>query len=318
MAALPGGARLGSVRPPDCGCESGLGRALIIFVVTPEHTYTVAPVVENSPGAPVGVTTYDQLLSMTEVPRATYVFTDLDRLPQWRVSSAARLYRQLRDAGLRVLNDPARMPSRSGLLRLLYRSGINGFNAYRIEEQVIPERWPVFLRSEGGHDAPLTGLMHDWDEARRAVDAAIAAGAPATSLLLVEYAAEPVVPGLFRKLSLFRIGDTYFGANCVHEDNWLVKYGTKGIAPPELYEDDLRIVRDNPYEADIRPAFEIPGIEYGRVDFGLVGGKVQVYEINSNPHVAFPTEHPSPARVESYRVFRDNYYAALAAIDTPA
>jgi len=223
----------------------------------------------------------------------------------------------LRDDGMRVLNDPARLPSRYGLLRQLCRHGINDFDAYRVEEGSVPARWPVFLRAEGEHDAPLTDLMHNWDEARRAIEAAVAAGVPISSLLLVEYAAEPVRPGLFRKLSVFRIGDVYFGANCVHEDKWLVKLGTKGIAPPELYEDELRLVRDNPFEAALKPVFELATIEYGRADFGLVGGKAQIYEINSNPHIQFPTEHPSVARTESFRVFKQNFYAALAGIDTP-
>ncbi len=291
---------------------------MIIFVVTPEHPYTLKAAVKQSSGLKLRIATYDQLFGMARPPRATYVFTDLDRLPMWRVRRAATVYRQLRDSGARVLNDPARLPSRYGLLRKLYRHGINEFDAYRAEEGIVPARWPVFLRAEGEHEAPLTDLLHGWDETLHAIESAVAAGAPVTSLLLVEYAAEPVRPGLFRKLSVFRIGDAYFGANCVHEDNWLVKHGTKGIAPPELYEDELRIVRDNPFKVTLKPVFELAAIEYGRADFGLVGGKAQIYEINSNPHIAFPTEHPSRYRIESVRVFKQNFYEALATIDTPA
>ena len=160
--------------------------------------------------------------------------------------------------------------------------------------------------------------MRDWGETRRAVNDAIAAGYPITSLLMIEYAAEPVRPGLFRRLSVFRIGEAYVGANCVHEDNWLVEYGTEGIAPAELYADELRIVRDNPFEAAMRPVFDLAAIEYGRSDFGLVGGKVQTYEINTNPHIEFPATHPSEDRIESYRIFQRNLYDALAGIDTPA
>jgi hypothetical protein len=288
---------------------------VIVFVVTPEHPYTVQEIAKESPGPRVQVTTYDELFRQGQVPLATYIFTDLDRLPLWRVRQVAMIYRQLREGGARVLNDPARVPSRFGLLRSLYRRGINSFNAYRVEEGLIPKRWPVFLRCEGGHDAPLTGLMHEWDEARRAVDTAIADGAPLTSLLLVEYAAEPVAPGLFRKLSMYRLGDAYVAAHCVHEGNWLVKYGTKGIATPELYEDELRLIRDNPFEAALKPAFELASIEYGRADFGLVGGKVEIYEINTNPHVEFPTEHPSPFRLASYPLFREKFYEAVGGLD---
>jgi len=53
---------------------------------------------------------------------------------------------------------------------------------------------------------------------------------------------------------------------------------------PELYDEELRIVRENPYGSAVAAAFELAGIEYGRADFGLVDSKVQLYEINSNPH----------------------------------
>ena len=64
--------------------------------------------------------------------------------------------------------------------------------------------------------------------------------------------------------------------------------------------------------------FDLAGVSYGRADFGLVQGKVQVYEINTNPEVALEDAHPSPVRLESYRIFKENYLAALSAIDTPA
>ena len=137
--------------------------------------------------------------------------------------------------------------------------------------------------------------MYDWDEARRAVDAAIADGAPLTTLLLVEYAAEPVAPNLFRKLSMFRLGDTYVAAHCVHEGNWLVKYGTKGIATPELYEDELRLIRDNPFEAALRPAFELAGIEYGRADFGLACGAKSEIRMRIEHQPAHEVSRPSPS-----------------------
>jgi hypothetical protein len=140
---------------------------------------------------------------------------------------------------------------------------------------------------------------------------------PLASLLMVEYSAEPVRPNLFRKLSVYRVGDVWFGGTCVHEGSWLVKGGVMGIATPDLHDDELRIVRDNPFRAAVVPAFSLAGIEYGRIDFGLVGGKVQIYEINSNPTISFPTEHPSPARVEGYRIYRQNFLDALIAIDSP-
>lgn len=290
---------------------------MIVFLIAEGHGYTLTDVIAEAGATRIRTMSYGELFASPELPRATYVFTDLDRLPPAEIRRAARSYRGLRDQGVRVLNDPARIPSRFGLLRHLALTGRNDFNAYRLEEGVIPARWPVFLRAEGDHDAPLSDLLHDWDAVRRAASAAIEAGHPLPALLIVEYAAEPALPGLFRKLSLYRIGASLFAATCVHDTQWLVKYGQTGIAPPELYADELRIIRDNPYREAVGAAFELAGIEYGRADFGLVGGRVQLYEINTNPTIGLPTEHPSADRLESMRVVNANLFAALRAIDTP-
>ena len=82
---------------------------MIVFVVTPEHPYTVQAVAEQSPGLDIRIETYDKLFGLSELPRATYIFTDLDRLPQWRVRLAAKLYRQLRDG--RTLAVDCKRPS---------------------------------------------------------------------------------------------------------------------------------------------------------------------------------------------------------------
>ena len=63
-------------------------------------------------------------------------------------------------------------------------------------------------------------------------------------------------------------------------------------------------------------AFNTASIEYGRADFGLVDGKIQIYEINLNPMMIFDEDHPSPVRLESGRLFKQNYFEALLAIDT--
>jgi len=285
----------------------------LTYLVSPRGVRTHRAVVSASRNAQVSVLTYDEALQCSRLPAATYVFTDMDRLSPLQLKLASALYAHLRVHGQCVLNNPARAMSRAGLLRALHDAGLNQFNAYRVEENIRPERWPVFIRTEGSHTAPVSGLLASWDAVRTAVDAAIEAGIPVSSMIIIEYAAEPVMPGLFRKLAGFRFGNAQFAHNCVHEDNWLVKYGQLGSATPELYRDDLRIVRENPYAEDVSRAFDIARIEYGRADFGLVNGKVQIYEINSNPTVAFPLKHPSRDRIEAYALFRKNYLEAVDA-----
>lgn len=289
---------------------------MIVFLTTARHAYTHEEVVQSAADIQVRLATYETVLREGKLPIASYVFTDLDRLSPADLRQAAQLYRTMRAAGLRVLNDPARFRTRSGLLRLLHDVGINSFNAYRIEENIKPRRWPVFVRAEGEHDYPVSDLLDTWEQVESAVHRAIDAGVPLSQLMVVEYAAEPVRPGLFRKLGCYRIGEASVAHLCVLDSHWIVKYGKAGISTEELFADELRIVRDNPYAPVLQRAFELAGVEYGRIDFGLVGDRVQIYEINTNPTTKFGKgDHPSPLRVEAARIFRHNYLQALHGID---
>jgi hypothetical protein len=288
---------------------------MIVFVTTAPYAYTHEKVLGAAPATLIEMWPYARLEATEVFPRAVYILTDHDRLPALAGRWAHAACDRMRAQGSIVLNDPVRVLTRAGLLRALHTAGINRFNAYRAEERVKPERWPVFLRCEGDHLGPISGLLHGWDEVRRAIDGAVANGVPFASVIVVEYAAEPVRPGLFRKYSSFRMGKSAFGYNCVDDDQWIAKIGKVGITPDDLYEEEFRMIRDNPHGGEIARAFEIAGLDYGRADFGLVGGRAQIYEINSNPQVVFGDDHPSPIRQRSYALMKKNYLAALRACD---
>ncbi|HJP67631.1 MAG TPA: hypothetical protein VJ846_01920 [Sphingomicrobium sp.] len=286
-----------------------------MVITSREHRYThLSPYWE--PALDLDIITYDQVLKRQTPHQATHIFTDLDRLPAWRVHEAAMLYRDLERRQLSALNDPSRFLGRFGLLRALFRAGFNDFNAYRLDELERPARWPVFLRLEGNHSAPVSDLIRNEEDLELAIQHAIEGGAPRSALLIIEFAAEPAAPGIFRKLSVFRVGARLIGYTCVHDDNWLVKYGKSGIATDELYEEEYSFVAHNPFAPLMSRAFDVAGLDYGRVDFGLVGGKPQVYEINSNPDLDL---RPKPAanrrRNESIALFRERYIDAMNAID---
>ena len=231
---------------------------------------------------------------------------------------AALFYRELREEGITALNDPARALGRFGLLRALNRAGINQFDAYRADALETPQSWPVFLRLEGNHHSPVSELIYTQEELDAAFESSLMEGVPRSGLVIVEYAAEPVRPGLFRKLSVFRVGDRLIGYTCVHDDQWLVKYGKTGVATPELYEEEYDCVASNPFGEMLRPVFEMAGVDYGRVDFGLVGGRPQIYEINTNPNIELrPQPSPVQRRNESVELFRIKYLKAMQAIETP-
>jgi hypothetical protein len=272
--------------------------------------------VQRDPRAPrLELIHYDRAFAERRLARAAYVFTDMDRLSAADLELSAALYRSLAAASLPVWNDPARVRTRFALLRALHAAGLNDFNAYRVDEGLRPARYPVFLRRAAGHGPPASELLPDWEAAQRALESALARGLPESDLLWVEYAAEPVRPGVFRRLAISRIGPRLVPHVCVHDDRWLVKYGKLGSATPELYAEEARLLRENPYAAALQRAFELAGIEYGRADFGLVGGRVQVYEINTNPTLKPGLPHPDAQRRQNLEFAWEQHLAALRALD---
>jgi hypothetical protein len=288
---------------------------MIRFVMTRGHAYVLEHL-RRDPRVPrLEVVPYDRLIRARSAPRCVHVFTDFDRLGAWDLELAAAVHRCLAQAGVPVLNDPARVKTRFALLRALHEAGINDFNAYRLDEGIWPVRYPVFLRRAAGHRAPVSDLLEGRDALERAIERALEAGVPASSLLVVEYAGEPVAHGRFRKLAMHRVGERLVQQLSANDAGWLVKYGKRGFAPPEFYREELGWMRRSPFADALWRAFEVAGIEWGRADFGLLGGRVQVFEINTNPHVPLLDDHPVAERVESARLAFGGICEALRDLD---
>src|SRR5438093_1704360 len=289
---------------------------MIRFLVSRGHGYTHECLRKTPQAPPTSLMTYDQLLRSRWLRRATYVFADIDRLSFWDLELTAHAYLEMERSGLRVLNNPAKVKTRYALLRALHRAGLNDFNVHRADEIDSSIRFPVFLRKNQLHDGPLTDLLHSPRELEKAIAAAVNSGTPVENLVVVEFAAEPVRPGLYRKLGAYRVGDVIVPTVSAHETVWVAKYGQLGIAGEALYRDELQLLQTNPFAEHLNKAFEIAGIEYGRADFGIYKGRVQIYEINTNPFIGGLFPHPSAIRQESMRLCWDKYLEALRVLDS--
>ena len=289
---------------------------MIRFLHSRGHGYTVKKV-QQSPLAPaISLMHYDALLRARWLRRGTYIFTDLDRLSRWDLELAAELYLQLQRAGLPVWNNPAKVKTRYPLLRALHAAGLNDFNVHRPAELPAAIHYPVFVRKVHGHGAPLSDLLSTRPELDRVLATIIANGIPEENLLVVEFAAEPVRPSIYRKLAAFRIGPHIVPHISVHDTVWLVKMGRKFDNIEDLYQEEQTLLETNPFARQLLTAFELAGIEYGRADFGLYQGRLQIYEINTNPNLAPACEHPSATRVMNMRVAWEKYHAALRTLDS--
>ena len=288
---------------------------MITLLCTRSHAYTAAPL-QASGRFDFRVRTYGRVLRSRSLPRGTYIFADLDRLGFWDLELAARLYRVLAGAGVKVLNDPARVLQRFALLSRLHHDGFNRFGVWRVEEPARPTRFPVFLRTQSAHRGVISGLLLGAADVEAAIAQALSQGLPMRELMLVEYCAQPVGDNLFRKLAAMRVGDAVFSTLCVHESTWTAKHGEIGVATEALYRDEYAIVAENRHGESLRPAFEAAAIDYGRADFALVDGREQVYEINTNPHHGQIREHPVALRLKTDALYQERLLQATEAIDS--
>jgi hypothetical protein len=292
---------------------------MIFFVMTDGHEYTVKPIVQQTLGPavpPSKYTTYARLMDARRCPAATYIFVDLERLTPFELRLAAQVYQAMVRSGLRCLNNPALVLTRRELLRRLYVEGINPFNAYPADMMPRPERFPVFVRPEEEHGGEPPPLLQDQDELDSHLSELRRNNVPLRGLLVVEYAAEPIAPGIWRRFGTFNIGGRLHMNHTASQDRWHVSQGTRGLATEEMFHDEHAAIAENRFSSELRPIFELARIEYGRADHATFQGRQIVYEINTNPALNEPSPQRSPIRDEALALSRVAIAESLWAIDT--
>ena len=289
---------------------------MIHFIHSRSHAFELQQV-KKTPLAPATrMMDYDRLFKKSGLPFSTYIFTDLERLGFWDLELAGQGFAELQKAGLKVLNNPARAKNRFNLLRSLHDAGLNDFNVYRAEALPATMRFPVFLRKLLDHTRALSGLLDNREDLDMAIANAVASGIPFTNLLVVEYVGEPVREGLFRKIAAFRVGEKIVPYICGHDTHWYVKTGQTGIAGEELYRKELELIERNPHAEHLKKVFDLAEIQFGRADYGFYKGRIQIFEINTNPLLEEFSPHPSPLREQSMRLTWEKIMAALHEIDS--
>jgi hypothetical protein len=152
----------------------------------------------------------------------------------------------------------------------------NDFEVYRADDEMSDVRFPVFLRNENDHRGNLTPLI----QTRAELDEAIESHPEA---LIVEFIDTSDKNGIYRKYSYYRIGDRLFPGHLDFSTSWLVKGGPHEPADPRLLSEHRAFVFESPHEKQVAEAFHRARIDYGRIDYAVSEGRLQVFEINTNP-----------------------------------
>ena len=260
---------------------------------------------------------YETLLRRRRAPLGHYIFTDYDRLTGADVDAVIALADalQARHPDVRLLNHPRRVLERVPLLCRLEALGLNDFGAVRLDTGARPRRYPVFIRSEDGCGGPETGLIHDqagFDDALRDLERR---GMTLKRRIAVGFCAEPDEQGRYRKYGAMNIGGRIIPQHIHCSTDWNVKWGQTRYQTA-LADEELDYLRDNPHRDELLEIFRVAGIDYGRIDYGFAHGRLQTYEINTNPALPRFTGRQG-LRAGRRDLIRPAMIDALQALDHP-
>jgi hypothetical protein len=294
------------------------------------------------------VVTYEELPGLRRLPLGTYVFTDIDWLSPPERELVTIAWDRLGETGadIRLLNHPGRVKLRYDLLRAAYDAGLNRFRAFRASElafessaRAMPRagaaaaisaeelRYPVFVRFENRHKGTLTPLLDSSRKLESGLASLLAGGLRSSDLLVVEFCDTRGDDGLYRKYSAFQVGDRVIARYLDCSRDWTVKWKAR-VFDQERAEQEVCYIEANPHEGWIRDIFRLARIDYGRIDYGVLAGQPQVWEINTNPTIGRgpgPLTPQAPYIVAykamvapAFDVFYRNYLEAWLALDSQA
>jgi hypothetical protein len=263
----------------------------------------------------VAVILYEDLPERRSVPTGTYIFSDLERLDSDESRVAEMLWGQLSERlpPERLLNHPARTLRRYDLLDTLADQDVNQFRAHRLPEKLGVPRSPVFLRHEVHHLGPLSPLMTTQREIERAVARATWLGHDPTHLLLVEFCDTSDSDGLFRKYSAFVIGERIIPREVAFSRHWQLQ--DIDVLDVALVQEERAYLEGNPHADGLREIARLANVDYGRFDYALRDGEIQVWEINTNPIVMRAPHQYREQHLPNQRLFANRVGQVFEELD---
>jgi hypothetical protein len=251
----------------------------------------------------VRVLTYEEIFARRALPVGAYIFSAIDQLMPTATELVARCRSELARVapGIVLLNDPLAVRRRGALLHAAFETGRNQFRVTRAGAFVRRHRFPVFVRCEREHTGSLTPLLWSRWRLDSALLAACARGYRLRDLLVVEYCHTADQAGIFRKYSAYVVGDRVVPRSLVLSREWVTKDHDR-LFTAEAAHEEFAYVTTNPHEGWLRETFRLARTAYGRVDYGVLDGRPQLWEVNLNPTIGRRARAPADShRTESQR-----------------
>lgn len=297
---------------------------MIYYLVTRAHAYTMGTFLES----PVADSIRDRIeiipyeeFEIGKARAGVYIFSDIERLSNMKRAELAGTFRELasRPGSTRRMNDPGRAWRRFELLRNLADEGLNSFTVHHLRDvlfslQAESIRFPVFLRRENDHGGPLSNLI---DSRRGLIAEGLRIGLKHKGIgdkIVTEFCDTSDAGGVFRKYSAFRIGDVIVPRHLFFSDRWTIKEAH--LSSKAMIDEEAAYVDQNPHRHELMNIFRMASIDYGRIDYGLKDGRIQVWEINTNPMLISAISHAIPERIHVHEMFAERILKTLKALDS--
>jgi len=250
------------------------------------------------------------------LPRGTYIFTCLDKglgsrhppspLRKAAIALHARLV-ELHGAD-RVLNHPENYLRRYELLRALHAGGVNRFAVHRPDE--TPARYPVYLRDTVGSEENEPALIYS----PAGYQAALAREPIGRERMAIEFCDTADGNEVYRKYGAFVIGGEVIPRHVFFSRRWFIK--SADLTAPELVREELAYLEQNPHAEALRLACRVAQIGYGRVDYALLDGQPQIWEINQTPTISTPSPAEIDLRKAVHQRFAELFSSALDRLES--
>ena len=291
---------------------------MIRILLTRAHSYTIQHYLETwgrDVRNFVKTLCYEDIAFGHHLKPGTYIFADLERLSDAQLDFAKQIWSTLsaRPESYRLLNDPSKALRRYELLKALHANGTNQFQAYRLNNGRLPEKFPLFLRRESEHDGAISPLLNSREEMDRAVADLTSKGVPRGDLLAVEYCETADSTGLYRKYSAFRVADRLLARHALFSRKWVVKLADE--THDQWVKEETEYLESHPHAAELQKIFDVASIDYGRIDYSLLNGRIQVWEINTNPNITSSPMKIAPGRLPTQWTFIKQLSEAFEAVD---
>lgn len=263
---------------------------------------------------------YEDLPDRSSLSGGVYVFSALDQLTPQGLRLVRELEAQLRAShgAARVLNSAAATLLRFELSQALRRQGLNRHGAIRAADDPGMLRFPVFVREEHQHSGALSRLVNSRPELDVELARAVLRGFRLSELLVVEYCDTRDTAGWYCRYTAFAVGSEIIPRRLARGREWMVKRAGAEFSE-ELLREEHAFVMTNPHERELRRIFEIAKVEYGRIDYALLDGAIETWEINLNPTLGRDPVLPpvlEQLRRKSTELFQERFRAAFQGIDS--